>query len=175
MPVMFHKQKIYSLWLRPNQAQINEITNIISNLSHRFRSTPFPPHITLLSNISTNTTTITKVCEKFIAQHSAFNINLRKIEYTDNYFRNLYILAKLEQPLIKIYEEAKNKLAYKTEETFTPHVSLYYGKLNEKKQRALKEELDKHIPEVFDCRRVDLYCTSNKESEWHLIDSFNLK
>lgn len=168
------RQNLYSLWLRPDQAQVNEIMNIISELSHRFNSTPFPPHITLLPSISADTATITKACENIIDQHSVFNIALEQIGYTENYYRSLYILAKLEQPLINIFKAAKHQLNHKTQEIFMPHVSLYYGKLNEKKQQALKEKLDEHCPKIFSCQRLDLYCTSNKESEWYLVDSFNL-
>lgn len=168
-------QHTYSLWLRPSQTQIDEFTKIISALSHRFNTTPFPPHITLLSSIYTEMSTLTRLCENIINKHCAFNITLEQIAYTNDYFRNLYILARLEPPLVNIHEEAKKQLDYKTDETYTPHVSLFYGKLIEKKQQALKQELDKRYPKVFNCNRLDLYCTSGKESEWHLIDSFNLK
>lgn len=170
-----HEQNTFSIWLRPCQTQIDEITNIISELSHRFDSTPFPPHITLLSNLSIDATHLTKVCKKMFDQHVTFNIPLKQIEYTDNYYRNLYILAELNQPLLNIYEETKTQLSYKAEEIFTPHLSLYYGKLTNKKQRALKEELSYRYPKFLTCNRLDLYCTSGKENEWHLIDSFNLK
>lgn len=169
-----HRPKSYSLWLRPDQAQINEITRIISELSHRFNSTPFPPHITLLPSISIDTATITKACENIIDKHPAFNIALERVEYTENYYKNLYILAKLEQPLINLYKDAKYLIKHKTQETFMPHVSLYYGVLNEKKQQALKEEFEEHVPKIFRCQRLDLYCTTNTESEWHLLESFNL-
>ncbi|MFK7814786.1 MAG: 2'-5' RNA ligase family protein [Gammaproteobacteria bacterium] len=168
------KQSTYSLWLRPDQAQINKITKIISELSHRFNSMPFPPHISLLTSISADTTIITKACENIIAHHSVFNIILEQIGYTENYYRNLYILAKLDQPLINIYKAAKHQLNHKTQETFMPHISLHYGKLNGKKQQSLKEKHDEHCPKIFSCRRLDLYCTTNKESEWYLVDSFNL-
>ncbi len=172
---MIKQEKKYSLWLRPSQSQIDELTKIISKLSHQYRSTPFPAHITLLHSISTNTDTITKVCEKIIERYSPISISLGEIAYSEAYYRNLYILTNSESLLTPIYEETKNLLKHETNEVFIPHVSLYYGKLDEKKQQALKEKLANSYPKVLSCQRIDLYKTNGKECEWHLINTFNLK
>jgi 2'-5' RNA ligase len=170
-----NKEHSYSLWLRPDQTQIDALMAIISELSHRYNSTPFPPHITLLSSISADISTISDICKKIITQHTVFEISLKHIEHTERYYRNLYILAKLEQPLLTLFEEVQHQLNNKMHDLFIPHVSLFYGKLDKRKQLALKEQLDEYLPKVFTCKRLDLYCTSGKESEWFLIDSFNLK
>jgi len=168
-------QNCYSLWLRPSQNQINEIAKIISKLAQCYCSTPFPPHITLLSSISTNTDAIKIICEQIIEQHSAFNIPLAEISYSEAYFRNLYILAISGGRLTDIYEETKNLFKHETNEEFIPHVSLYYGKLDEKKQQALKKELANSYPKQLSCQRLDIYNTTGNVNEWHLIESFKLK
>jgi len=172
---MIKQENGYSLWLRPKQTEIDELAKIISKLSHRYRSTPFPPHITLLPSISTNAGTIKKICKQIIEGHSTFNITLDEIEYTKAYFKNLYILTKSQQHLIYIYEDVKKRLEYNTSDVFIPHVSLFYGKLDSKKQHNLREELRNRYPKVLHCQRLDLYNTTGIESEWHLIDSFKLK
>jgi 2'-5' RNA ligase len=170
-----NKQYSFSLWLRPNQAEMDTLMKVISDLSHRFNSTPFAPHITLLSGISADISTISNVCKNITDQYTVFDISLKKIAYTESYYRNLYITTKLEQPLIKLYEEASKQINNKMHDIFLPHVSLFYGKLNETKQIALKAQLDECLPKFFTCQRIDLYCTSSRESEWYLVDSFKLK
>lgn len=172
---MIKQKNNYSLWLRPSQSQIDELTKIISRLAHHNRGVLFPPHITLLTSISASRNTITNICTQIIEQHSAFDITLEEIAYTDMYFRNLYILARLESSLISLYEDSKKRLNHTTNEVFIPHVSLFYGKLDVKKQQALKEELTNNYSKVFSCQRIDLYETTGKESEWHLIKTFYLK
>lgn len=172
---MIKQNNSYSLWLRPSQSQIDESTKIISRLSHQYRSIPFPVHITLLHSIATNTDTITEVCEKMIERYSTFNIVLEEILYSEAYFRNLYILATLERKLTNLYEETKYLLEHNSNETYMPHVSLHYGKLEKKKQQTLKDELINSYPKLFSCQRIDLYNTTGNVSEWHLIESYYLK
>ena len=84
---------MYSLWLRPSQDQIDEFTNIISKLSHRFRTIPFPPHITILSSITSDLDSTMQTCKQIVNQHHSFDLSLAGIAYSESYFRNLYILA----------------------------------------------------------------------------------
>lgn len=171
---MTQQEKSYSLWLRPTQAQIDDLTKIISGLAHRYRTNPFPPHITLLSSISSDLNTISKFCKQIIEERQTFDIRLEEISYTDAYFRNLFIITRLEKPLINLYEITKTKFRCNTSEIFMPHVSILYGTLDTKTQQALKKELDGNYPNKFSCQRLDIYNTTGKESEWHLIESYPL-
>ena len=171
---MTKQENSYSLWLRPVQTQIDELTKIISRLAHRYHTAPFPPHITLLPSITAPTDTIKKTCGQIIERHQAFDIRLKKIACTQEYYRNLYILAETETTLIKLYEDAKTLLKHENNECFMPHVSLLYGKLEIEKQKILKAELKSSISKVFSCQRLDIYNTTGKESEWQLIESYNL-
>lgn len=165
----------YSLWLRPSQTQIDELMKIISRLSHRYRTTPFPPHITLLPSVASNINNLVEICTQITKQFSVFDILLEEIAYTPAYFKNLFICAKIEDPLIELYEQAAKFLDYQPNKAYMPHLSLLYGKLDEKKQQALKEELTNSYTKVFSCQRLDLYNTTNHESQWHLIKSFHFK
>ncbi|QMU62595.1 MAG: hypothetical protein GKR92_13150 [Gammaproteobacteria bacterium] len=171
---MKKQENSYSLWLRPSQTQIDELTRIISGLSHRYRTTPFPPHITLLSNITAPINAVEKACRKIIERHQAFDIELKEIAYTKDYYRNLYILAKTETLLTSLYEDCKTTLSKVTDDTFMPHLSLLYGKLDAKKQQALQKELNGSYAKTCSCQRLDIFNTTKKTSEWHLVNSYYL-
>lgn len=164
----------YSLWLRPTQEQIDGLTKIISRLAHRYRTTPFPPHITLLSSISTDLATINRACKKAVDNYHAFDIGLEEISYTNLYFKNLFINARTEGQLIKLHEDITDRLNYCMNEKYSPHVSLLYGALDEKLQQTLKKELDGNYINKFNCQRLDVYNTTTKENQWHLIESYTL-
>ncbi len=164
----------YSLWLRPTQEQTDDLTKIISKLAHRYRTIPFPPHITLLSGIPTDLETINKTWKKISEQHQGFDIALEEVAYTDLYFKNLFIHARTEKQLKKLYEDVSNRFKRSIHEEYSPHVSLLYGKLALKTQQGLKKELDGNYPKKFSCQRLDIYNITNKESEWHLIESYTL-
>lgn len=162
----------YSLWLRPAQTQIDEFTEIISGLAHSYRTAPFPPHITLLSSIPTKLSIIKQICKKIVNQTQEFDIPLQKIDYTEAYYRNFFILADVTQELSKIYEKAKIELAYKTNEDFMPHLSLLYGKLDLKTKNKLKEKLEGTYPKKVNCQRLDIYNSAGNVSDWFLIESY---
>jgi len=172
---MTKQENSYSLWLRPSQTQIDDLTKIISRLSHRFSCTPFPPHITLLPGNPAITDSIIETCEAIIKRYPAFDITLEEIAYTPAYFRSLYILAKPETPLINIYEDTKKRLNHESSKMYMPHISLLYGNLDAKKQQTLKEELADSYAKTFHCQRLDLYNTTGHEMQWHLIKSFQLR
>lgn len=164
----------YSLWLRPAQEQADDLTKIISKLAHRYRTIPFPPHITLLPSVSANLDAINKTCKKITEQHQSFDIALEEIAYTDLYFKNLFINARTEDRLIKLHEDITSRFKHSTNEAYSPHVSLLYGKLAQKMQQALKKELNGSYPIKFSCQRLDIYNTTRKENEWHLMESYTL-
>ena len=163
----------YSLWLRPIQSQIDELTKIMSDLSHQYRTKPFPPHITLLSNIPVELNTIKQACTKIVDQTQEFDIPLQNIAYSETYYRNFYIQAELTPALTDVYESTKKLLNYTPDEDYLPHVSLLYGKLSIETKEKLNLQLDKNYPKKLICNRLDLYSSSGNVSDWHLIETYS--
>ncbi len=162
----------YSLWLRPTQDQIDAFTNIISDLSHRYRTKAFPPHITLLAGLTTNLDTLKQVCNKIVDQVHEFGIPLQKIDYTEAYFRNFYLLAENTSDLLNLYKKAVENLTHENNEKYMPHVSLLYGKLDSKTKQVLKEQLTSVYLKTFNCQRLDIYNTTGDILNWHLVKSY---
>lgn len=162
----------YSLWLRPAQTQIDELTQIISRLAHDYETAPFPPHATLLSKTTAQLSTIKQACKKIANKTQGFDLPLQKIGYAETYYRNFFILAEPVQTLSEIYMHAKEALAYEVNENFIPHLSLLYGSLDLKTKRKLKQELEGTYPAMLHCQRLDLYDTSGKVADWSLVESY---
>lgn len=165
----------YAIWLRPSQSELDKLIKLISNLSHQYRTSPFPPHITLLSGFNSNLKTINAECEKISQAQTSLKINLRSIEYTEKYYMNLFILAEKEKQLLKLHNTLKVKLKPKLDEEYIPHISLLYGKLDEAKQQELQLQLADRFPKTVHCERIDVYNCTGKESQWYLEESFSLK
>lgn len=164
----------YSLWLRPTQIQIDEFTNIISELAHRYRTILFPPHITLLSSITVKLNSVEQACEKIIDRIHSFEIPMQKIAYTTAFYRNLFIMAELTSTLTTLHEDMKTELEIEICEEFMPHVSLLYGKLDVKIKEYLKNELSESYPKIFQCSRLDIYNSTGKAPDWFLVNSYEL-
>ena len=164
----------YSLWLRPAQTQIDEFTEIISSLAHHHRTVPFAPHLTLLSGINCGLHDIKQYCAKFVGQYEEFDIPLQKMDYTETYYRNFFIVAEATQQLSKMYEDTKNAFACKTHEVFMPHLSVLYGNIEIKTKQKLKEELENTYAKLFHCQRLDIYNTTGDVANWHLVKSYSV-
>ena len=146
---MIQKQKKYSLWIRPAQSQIDELTKIISKLAHKNFTTPFPPHITLMSQITTDLVCITQIGKIIAEQNDTFELELNHVDYTEEYFRNLYVQVSLNPILDKLHKECL-KLSKKSNiEEYFPHISLLYGNLCEHKQIELQLKLANRIPRTI--------------------------
>ena len=165
----------YTLWLRPQQSEVDNLTRLISKLSNQHQTRPFPPHITLLSSCSSDLDSMKQVCKSVSETQSSFTVNLQGIEYTENYFRNLFILAENNAHLMKIHNRLKEKLKTNDNEVYMLHISLLYGKLDEPKQQELKFKLADSIPKTVHCNRIDIYNCAGNESQWNLEESFTLK
>lgn len=164
----------FSLWLRPSQNQIEELTIIISKLSHHYGTTPFPPHITLLSGIEIDLDSIIDTCTTITNDYKKFYIPLLGLDFTDLFYRNLYIQAKTSQILLKLYEDFNTHLKIEAEKTFIPHVSLLYGNISTANKHKIKEKLDQTYADTFHCHRLDIYATNDEIQNWHLIQAFEL-
>ena len=162
----------FSLWLRPAQNQIDEFTKIISKLSHHYGTTPFPPHITLLSSIEIDLDSIINICLKITKQYQQFSISLLGLDFTESFYRNLFIRAEANQTLLQLYENFNKQLGIEANKDFMPHLSLLYGNINSASKHKLKTKLDQTCTTSFDCQRLDIYSTNGKIQNWHLIQAF---
>lgn len=172
---MKQQDRKYSIWLRPSQAQIDGFTRIISRLSHRHRTSPFPAHITIASSVGKDLEKVRDESRKITEKTCSFSIDLKAVEYTQAYFRNLYISVENNQALSELHTEFKTILTSEIDEAFIPHLSLLYGNLRADTQKDLQNKLAGKYPASIECDRIDIYDITGKESQWYLIESFKLK
>jgi len=164
----------FSLWLRPSQKKIDELTKIISKLSHHYGTTPFPPHITLLSGIEIDLGSIINTCKKISKQYKKFPIPLLGLDFTESFYRNLYIQAEKTPVLLELYEDITRQLKTEPKEEFLPHLSLLYGNIDPASKDKIKAKLEQAYTDNFHCQRLDIYATHAEIQTWHLIQAFEL-
>lgn len=172
---MNQQDRSFALWLRPRQSEIDSLSRLISQLSHQHQTTPFPPHITLLSGIGLNVQRIKRHCENICKSQSIFTVNLRSIQYTEKYFMNLFIPIEMNNELLNLRNNFIKMLELDINEEFIPHISLLYGNLHISQQQKLQVELNKSFPKTIHCERIDIYVGTGDESQWYLEESISLK
>jgi 2'-5' RNA ligase len=113
----------HSLWLMPKEADAQRLTAIVGDLSRRFGTPVFTPHLTLKCDSDRGAAALEIASAKAAAAVAAFTEPVKAIETSDAYFRSFYARFAMSPPLARL----KQMLDAETTDAFMPHVSLLYG------------------------------------------------
>lgn len=167
----------YSIWLMPKDEVYDILKSIIQELSKKYKTPPFEPHITLLGNAKSKTETeAIKKTKKIAKIVKVFQIELKEIGYLDDYFKALFLKAEKNKLLILANKIAKEVFNLKdVKKKYTPHLSLLYGDFSEKKKKEVisKNKLKKTF--VFKVDSIHLFFTGGDIKNWRKIAEFSLK
>ena len=110
---------IYSIWAKSKNNSLNKAKEIINEISQKEESTPFNPHVTLVTNIYSQEKA-EKILEKI--NKSKIIVNFDSVGTGNTYFQRLFLTASDNFPFFNAVSsiEACHSL-------WTPHLSLYYG------------------------------------------------
>ena len=155
---------IYSIWAKSKNNSLSKAKEIINEISKKEESTPFNPHVTLVTNIYSQEKA-EKILEKI--NKSKIIVNFDSVGTGNTYFQRLFLTASDNFPFFNAVSaiEAWPSL-------WTPHLSLYYG--NELPMNFSIEDINKSLPieGVFDT--LELYLTGPDISGWKEVTSISL-
>jgi len=97
----------HSLWLIPSGETYDKLDEIIRGLSKKFNSHYFPPHVTLLGKITLPEERLISRTQALSYLLSPFQISLENIDYSEDYFRSIYIKAKKDAPILDANYKAR--------------------------------------------------------------------
>ncbi|MCR4330845.1 MAG: hypothetical protein NUV49_03115 [Patescibacteria group bacterium] len=116
----------YSVWLVPEGAVGEYLQRVISDLSMKYETPTFEPHVTLISGMDRETEAL-EYTVQIARRLRPFYIELGVPQRGDKYFRSLFAEVKETPELMEA-----NKVAQKVcgkKEIYKPHLSLLYGEL----------------------------------------------
>ena len=160
----------YSLWMIPDGKLFLELQSIIHNLSSAFEGIRFIPHVTLLTGFQDKESILLNKAEKFVNNISSFNVYLKEIEFSDEFFRTFFIKVDFDSNLKKAREIACSDFLW-NDDNFIPHLSLAYGL----KELTFKKNIKRTIKNNFKKFRVNkIYLAHNDEInyKWKVIQQF---
>lgn len=115
---------IHSLWLMPSAADGALLAGILADLSARFGTPLFTPHLTIAGDTDRPVTQLaTEIAAAATAEVAAFSGDVLGIETSETFFRSFYARFAVSAPLAAL----KQRLDPQASEPFLPHVSLLYG------------------------------------------------
>ncbi len=114
---------IHSIWLMPEAADAARLATIVADLSGRFDTPVFTPHLTIAGDTDRSVTVLATAIADAAREVAAFSEIVSGIETSAAFFRSFYARFAVSAPLAAL----KQRLDADASEPFMPHVSLLYG------------------------------------------------
>lgn len=164
---------IHSIWLMPAAPDATLLAGIVSDLSGRFGTPPFTPHLTIAGDTDRPVTALAAAIEQAAEEVAAFSETVIGIETSETFFRSFYARFAVSQALAAL----KQKLDPQASEPFMPHVSLMYGPVDAAPKAQAAAEIASRLkgqPVRFD--RVCVV-TSGQDvpiADWRIVETVAL-
>ena len=126
----------FSLWLMPAAAVRVELTAVILDLSTRYRTPAFEPHITLAGDIPPSGDMIAKA-HALARRLTACPVELSPAAWGTSYFHAVFLPLVHDAWIQEAHGVASDMFGVSRHRTYAPHLSLLYGNLD----RATKSEI----------------------------------
>jgi hypothetical protein len=158
-----------SLWLVPEGPEALAVDALISELSCRFGTPAFAPHVTLLAGLALHPEAVVGRCRELARGLHSLSLRFLGVQRGADYFRALYALASPDMPILDARQRAEALFAAHPRESFLPHLSLLYGTLPAETMRLLAEELSASAPPSLVLQTLEVVSTEGPVSAWRSL------
>ena len=167
----------YTLWFVPEGALLDELTELIDNISDEYDSPKFTPHVTLLGSItgSTKEEVLTKVSE-LAEKIEPLTITLTELTYPSSYsndyeafYRSLYILGERTRPLMRANELARELFGRVNDPPFNPHLSIMYGPFSPETKDKIIQQYGREFNVHFKVDSIYVCSDKGQPKDWKFI------
>jgi len=156
----------------PKKGEIPLFLSAKKIIDHRVQGPNVPIHMALASEFTLDLTTITALDVALGNTFSPFEVFFKGSGMKNYFFQAFYVAVELNEELQSTRSKICEFLSTENNE-FMPHLSLYYGKQEEPKKRALLPELPE-IEGSFMAETFYLVSFDPKNIEWKILSSIQL-
>lgn len=173
---MMNQQKDFALWIMPEGAVYDRLRGLIKDLSAKFTTPFFEPHVTVLGSIAGDETEVTDRIVRLGRLVTPFRIRLSTLDYTDEYFRCLFIKVEKSKELSLLRDATREVFCVEDTTPYMPHLSLIYGNLTPDKKKKIVMETGSEFACEFGIRTLHLFLASvnTDPGEWRSVKEFPL-
>lgn len=152
----------------------DRLSRVIGDLSTRYSTPAFEPHITLFSGLRAAQPELIEKCAGLSRLLNAFDIRLTTIESRNEYFRALFLRAELAGDLEAANAKAAELLQVNEARPFLPHLSLLYGDIPAEEKQKLIVELHPLTGLGFRADSLHLVSTEGEPPLWRRLRTYPL-
>lgn len=161
----------YSLWLMPDGPVQQAMADIIRKLSAEYSTPLFPPHITLLGELTLPEDQLIARAHQVASLLRPYRVELGRVEYLDLYFRALFVHIKETPPVMRAGAVARQVFGIETG-TYLPHLSLLYGDFAPEVKESIIGKIGASLDYEFEAKSVFVYSTYGPTSTWRRLGEF---
>jgi 2'-5' RNA ligase len=161
----------FSLWIIPPEPACGVFSEVVTQLSDRFSSPRFIPHVTLLGEVlSTRKDVLTKTTE-LAGRVSPLRITIDSIATSRDHFRCIYASGHKTAELTALHALAERTFPQKHRWPFEPHLSLMYGEIPAEVQATVVAEIGTRMNLEFVAENLCVVTTSDDlpPEEWQVV------
>ena len=161
---------IHSIWLMPAPQDGEFLATIVADLSRRFGTPLFTPHLTVRGDTDMTLAALAAEVAQAAGAIAAFSEAVTGIETSETFFRSFYARFAIAPALAAL----KQRLDGQAQDAFIPHVSLLYGPVEAAAKAAAAAEISAKLSGRT--IRFDRLCvvTSGQDvpiDRWHIVET----
>ena len=163
---------MFAVWALPETKDFDYLSNIINELSKKYEFHTFFPHITLYGLVDVDSLYLENVIADSIINIKPFHVEKEKIDYSDDFWKSIFILIKKNQELEKIHSTLAKNLKKFAIYDLIPHLSFAYKNLEKDEKIKIIESLE--IKNDFTIDKIGILEFSQNIKKWKIIKKFYL-
>jgi 2'-5' RNA ligase len=164
----------YSLWLMPKGVVRRRLAEAIRDLSGKYSSPAFEPHVTLAGSIVGPAREVESKIKDLARTIAPFTVRLTTAAGLEEYFRCLFIRVAQTHPIMSANKAAREIFRLPKRPAFVPHLSLLYGSLPSKEKERIIASLDRRFELEFKASALHLYLIKREPAAWRRVASHGL-
>lgn len=167
----------YSLWIVPPPEIYSVCKNIINELSDKFSTPIFEPHITLAGDLVLPKNTVLHKTRKIIKEFKPFIVTSSGVDFGTEYFRSVFIKIDQQPSLTNLFQYTQFTLGIEKKIEFKPHISLVYGNFDEDVKREIIAWIGNRCKFEFEVNSVEVVLSSSniEISQWRRLHNLALQ
>ena len=163
---------MFAIWFLFGKDDSIYLEQIIKELATRYHSPFFIPHMTVYGLVNTNLETIDNLILESIKDVKPFLVEKNSIDYSDDFWKTLFIEIKQNLYLNRINEKLTNGLSKFSNYEFSPHISVIYKKMNDNKKKFMAQNLN--VKNDFLVSKIVIHEFSNNVEDWKIVKEYDL-
>jgi hypothetical protein len=155
-----------SLWLVPDGPEAQAISALIGEMSARFGTPPFAPHVTLVGGLGADPDAVVERARDLSRLLRDFSLRFEGLEHSADYFRALVVRVAPDLPILDARRRAQMAFPSESFGPFVPHLSLLYGTLPVETRRHLAAEARDSAPGAMVMKSLEVVLTEGEPGAW---------